>query len=170
MARGCERAKVRNGSAGDKGAAAFGREAENVEQPAQRDLFEKGCCRSGAPESGVLVPSGRQPVGRDRNRKRAANDKPEESRPSHRHCSWRSNLIQEPQRFSRISLAIRQWFIERLELFDGGSCRSYRALANSFEITDRARRRVGKKFFVHHLGRQSVRAEENERSKIRQLI
>ena len=34
VARGSERAKVRDGGAGDKGAAAFRREPEDVEQPA----------------------------------------------------------------------------------------------------------------------------------------
>src|SRR5205085_3572009 len=104
--------------------------------------------------------------------KRATDDESEKTRTSHSHRSRRTDLIEQPQRFSRIGLAIGQWFIERLELFDGGGCGSYRAFTNSFQIADRARRSVGKKFFVHDcasyrtLLRHSLREEENKRPKI----
>src|SRR5438105_1292697 len=80
MSRGGERAKIRDGGTGDKGTAAFRREPENVEQPAQRYFFKQGRCRSGPPEPRILVPGGREPVGRDRNRKRATDHEPEKPR------------------------------------------------------------------------------------------
>jgi hypothetical protein len=56
------------------------REPEQVEQPAGRDLFDhrgRGCGRI---EAGVVVPTARQPVGRERGRVAAADDEPEVAR------------------------------------------------------------------------------------------
>src|ERR1051326_4038076 len=165
---GGQGAKVCDGRAGDKGATAFGRKPKNIEQPAQCNFFEVGSRRSGTPKTRVLVPSCGQPVSRDCDGQRAADHKPEEPRPSHSHRSWRSDLIQEPQGFSRITLAIRQRFIKRAQLLDGFSCRSYRALGNSFKVTDRALGRVDKKFFVHRLGRTSLSPPENKKQILRE--
>src|SRR4051812_1211541 len=162
-----ERAKIGDGRAGNKGAAAFRREPEDVEQPTQRDLLEQGSCRSRAPKTGVLVPGSREPVTSDRNRKRATDDKAKEPRPGHRRRPGRTDFIQEPQRVRRIALAIRQRLIECLELFDRRSGRSNRTFVDSFQVTDRALGRVAEKFFVHRLRRHSCCAPENERPKIR---
>src|SRR5437588_11656917 len=157
MARGGERAKIRDGRTGDKGTAAFRREPEDVEQPAQRYFFKEGRCRSGPPEASVLVPGGREPVSRDRNGKRAADDESEKPRPSHRHRPRRTDLIEQPQRFSRISLTIRERLIKRVQFFNSVRRGSYRAFTDSFQIADRARRSVGKKFFVHDCARRIER-------------
>src|SRR5437588_9979476 len=71
VARGGERAKIRDGGAGDKSTAAFRRKPEDIEQPAQRDLFEERSSGRGAIETGVLVPSPREPIGRECDRTRA---------------------------------------------------------------------------------------------------
>src|SRR5437763_5970232 len=85
VARGGERAKIRDRGAGDKSATRFGRKPQDIEQPAQRDLFEESSGRGGAVETGVLVPGAREPVGRERERERTADDESEESWSSNRY-------------------------------------------------------------------------------------
>src|SRR3954464_15793835 len=95
MSRGRERAKIRDGGAGDERATAFKRKPKNVEQPAQRDFLEQRCCWSGTPKTGVLVPGSREPVARNRNGERAADDEAEKARARHCRRPRRTDLIQE---------------------------------------------------------------------------
>jgi len=85
MAGGGQRGEIGDGGASHEGAATTGGQGQSIEQPAERNLFEDGGDRGSCEESGVLVPRGGQPVGRQRGGERATNHESEKARPGDTH-------------------------------------------------------------------------------------
>ncbi len=75
-----ERGEVGHHPAGDEPDGRRGRETEQVEEPPARDLLDHGRGGRGRVQTGVVVPTARQPVGRERGGVAAADDEPEVAR------------------------------------------------------------------------------------------
>ena len=76
-----ERGEVRHLAAGHEADAGAAREAEELEEPRRGDLLADRVRRRRGEEAGVLVPRRGEPVGRERDRQRAADDEAEVARP-----------------------------------------------------------------------------------------
>ncbi len=81
-----------------EGAAQPLRQGQHVGQPGEGDLLEERRDRTRHPHPGVLVPCGRQPVRRDRGRKRAADDEAEVAAAGGGHGGRRAGLVEQSER------------------------------------------------------------------------
>src|SRR5260370_27589863 len=83
---------IRHLRAGDKSSTASGRKAEEFQEPGEDDVLEICGNRRKIEETGVLVPRGSQPLGRDSNGKSATNDPSEETSPRTGYRCWRTDF------------------------------------------------------------------------------
>ena len=102
MSRRGQRDEIRDRRAGDERAAAGARQIEHLEQPAQRRLLQPRRRRRDVVQAGVLIPRRRQPVRRQRNRQRSADDETEEARAGHRHRRGRCIAVEQVDHGARI--------------------------------------------------------------------
>ena len=77
MAGGGKRGRVGHLPAGDKRMRGVRGQPEQFLQPRAGDFFDDGCGRAGDVQAGVLIPRGREPVGRQRGGYAAADDEAE---------------------------------------------------------------------------------------------
>jgi branched-chain amino acid transport system permease protein len=110
---------VRDGRPRDERAGALLGEREHVDQPAERDLLERGRSGGHVEETRVLIPRSREPARRERGGKRPSDDEPEEARTGHRHRRGRDDLIQLCENLLRIERRVLQGSVERAERGDG---------------------------------------------------
>ena len=146
--------EIGNRRAGDERARRLAREREHVQQPSQRHLLDVRCAGRRAVIRAVLIPRVGQPVGRERRRKRAADDEAKKSRARHAHCRGRAGLVEQAQSRRRVGRVPRQRLVERAQPGDRRRGRRHGAAFQIVEITDRAVRGVAQQC-VH--GRQAKR-------------
>jgi hypothetical protein len=129
-----ERRHVGNRRAGDEARGGPRRQAEDVDEPAERDPFELGGHRRDGVQAAVLVPCRGEPAGRDRDRQRAAHDESEEAGTADGESGRRAHLVEQPQYLAGVARAVGQRLVPTGDAAYGGGLRGDASLALGFEV------------------------------------
>ena len=126
------------------------RETRHVDQPTKRDLLEHSGGRRDVVEACVLIPRRREPVRRQRRRKRAADHETEEARAGDAHRRGRSDTVELVEDTLRRDRLVLQLDIERRQAGHRLRRRPDAPLVDVFEISGRTR--GGRRKQIVHLG------------------